>query len=58
MINTGDLEKALRGAGLKDVGIGMKVGYATEDSFSTSLNIQKDRSEEIKAGMQNYTNYM
>ena len=58
MINTGELEKVLRGAGLEDVRIQMNVSGADSNQFSTSINIQQDRTKEIEVGMKEYMNTM
>lgn len=53
-INKGKLEAALKGAGLKDVRVQMTTSASDMSYFSTSLNIQREREEEIEEGMQEY----
>lgn len=56
-INQGELEKILRGVGLKDVRIQLLASPAESNSFSTALNIQQDRTQEVEAGLKNYMSY-
>lgn len=58
MINTGELEDVLRGAGLEDVRIQMNVSEADTNQFSSEISIQKDRSQEVQTGLQEYLNTM
>lgn len=51
-INTGKLEEVLRGAGLKDVRISLSTSQSEGYAFDADIAIEKDRSAEIAAGMQ------
>lgn len=57
-INTGDLEKALRGAGLSDVRISMQSGQADSNSFQANIDLKKDRTAEIEDGLKEYANQL
>lgn len=50
-INQGELEKVLRGAGLQDVRIQMVSAPSEGYGVQTALNIQKDRRQEVEAGL-------
>ena len=58
LINTGELEKALRGAGLSDVRISMETGQSDASSFQTDINLKKDRTIEIEDGLKEYANQL
>lgn len=57
-INTGTLEKALRGAGLRDVRISMESGPSESHQFETNIQIQQDRTIEIEEGLKQYMNQL
>lgn len=48
------LNKALRGAGLKNVTVNMNTIPSNEAQFTSNLNIEKDRSDEIVDGFREY----
>ena len=58
MINQGELEKILRGAGLQDVRVQMVSSPSDSTLFSTSMSIQEDRTSELELGMKQYMQYM
>lgn len=58
MINQLELEKALRGAGLKDVRVKMDTSASDNFQFVTNFNIQREREKEIEQGMKEYMEYM
>ena len=53
-INTGKLEEVLRGAGLKDVRIGLSSAPSDGYSFDASISLERDRSAEVASGMESY----
>lgn len=56
LINQARLQKALEGAGLKDVRIGMRTSASDVAHFNTQLTINKNREEEIEEGLREYMN--
>lgn len=52
-INQGELEKVLRGAGLQDVRIQMVSAPSDSFGIQTSLNVRKDRTQEVEEGLRN-----
>ena len=56
MINQGRLKKALEGAGLKDVRIGMRASASDTGYFNTQMDIIQNREEEITEGIRTYMN--
>ena len=56
LINQARLKKALEGAGLRDVRIGMKTSASDVAYFNTQLTINRNREEEIEEGLRQYMN--
>lgn len=52
-VNQGELEKVLRGAGLQDVRIQMVSAPSDSFGIQTSLNLRKDRTQEVEEGLRN-----
>ncbi|MFS1019732.1 hypothetical protein ACFC9N_10520 [Enterococcus casseliflavus] len=48
------LENALRGAGLKDVFVSMQTAPSSQLSFNADVDINQDRTEEVKKGIFNH----
>ena len=57
LINRLELEKALKGAGLKDVRITMETSASDNFQFVTNFNIQREREKEIEEGVKEYMQY-
>ena len=55
-INQGRLKKALEGAGLRDVRVGMRTSASDVGYFNTQMNIVNEREEEINEGIRGYLN--
>lgn len=55
-INQARLKKALEGAGLRNVRIGMRTSASDVAHFNTQLTINKNREEEIEEGLREYMN--
>lgn len=57
-IDTGELEKVLRGAGLENVSITLVSAESEKTTFNTNLNIVQDRTREVERGLFSFMQYM
>ena len=57
-INTEELSKILRGAGLEDVKITFMSTESDTNHFNTQLDIEYDRTREVTMGLQEYMQYI
>lgn len=57
LINLGEIENILRGAGLSDVRVSMQAHPSDSWEFNTQINIEQDRRMEIQNGIQDTLSY-